>query len=85
MAVTQEDLNQFHHFAAEKVAAGKDAESLEELLDLWHLENPDPKRLREDVLAVQAALRDLEQGDRGIPFDEHLSELKARYAADQRS
>lgn len=82
MAVTQEDLNQFHDFAAERLAAGDGAESLQELLDLWQVENPDPNRMREDGLAVQAALRDLDRGERGVPHDELLRELKARYAPD---
>ena len=33
----------------------------------------------DDVLAVKAAVRDLENGDRGIPFDEHLRELSAQF------
>jgi hypothetical protein len=72
MAVTHNDLNQFHDFAAEKLAAGQGTESLQELLDLWYIENPDQNRLSEDVLAVQASLRDLDGGERGIEFSEHL-------------
>jgi len=82
MAVTQSELNQFHRYAVEKISEGSEAESLQELLDLWQIENPSPDRLREDVLAVKAALRDLDAGDRGIPFEEHLREMKARYAPD---
>ena len=44
-------------------------------------------RFDDDVLAVKAALRDLENGERGIPFDEHLRELSEQFGlnpSDQR-
>ena len=79
MSATLEDLERFHSFAATKLETCDEDWSLQELLDQWEIENPDPAQLHDDVLAVKAALRDLENGDRGIPFEEHIRELSARF------
>ena len=79
MSATREDLSRFHNFAATKIDAGQDGLSLQELLDQWQLQNPDPDLLNDDVLAVKAAMRDLDRGDRGVPFDEHLKQLASQF------
>jgi len=83
MPVTESELEQFHRFAAEKLAAGTEPDSLQDLLDLWYSENPDPRVMQDDILAVKAALRDLDNGDRGIPYEEFMHELRTRYALDE--
>lgn len=35
----------------------------------------------EDLRKLKAALRDIENGDRGIPFEDHIREVKAKLKA----
>ena len=79
MAVTQDQIDKFHRFASEHVSRRGGASSLEELIDLWQVENPSPEQAREDVLAVKAALRDMESGERGRPWDEFAREFRAHH------
>ena len=84
MTVTEEELDSFHRnrnrFAAEKLANDGSDLSLQELLDLWQIENPTPEKLRENVLAVKAAIRDMENGDRGMPFEDHIQEIQEKHS-----
>ena len=52
---------------------------LDDLLDEWKHQNPDPKQLQEDVLAVKAALRAMESGDMGRPAAEVVREIRTKY------
>ena len=79
MATTQDDINGFAQFATEKLGSGGAELSLEELLDLWRVENPCPEQLHEDTLAVNAAIRDMENGDRGEPAEDVIRELRHRH------
>ncbi len=81
MSVTLDELNRFHGFAVGKLDSGEDL-TLQDLLNQWELENPNPNRGHEDLLAVKAALRDLENGDRGRPFEDHLRELAIQFGLD---
>ena len=77
MAITQEDLQEFHRFAQEKLnSAG--AETLHELVDSWEVEHLSPEERRENVAAVQAAVRDMNNGDTGRPAEEISSRLRAK-------
>ena len=67
MAVTQEQIDKFHRFASEHVSRCGGALSLEDLIDMWRIENPSPEQTREDILAVKAAVRNMENGERGRP------------------
>ena len=79
MTATLQQLNSFHRFAMEKLNSGSVDLSLEDLFGMWQIENATPEQRNRDVLAVKAAIRDLENGDRGIPFDQHIRELRDRY------
>lgn len=79
MSVTLDELNRFHGFAVEKIDAGGNDWTLHDLLEQWEIQNSDPARLQADVLAVKAALNDLESGDRGMPFDDHLEALAVQF------
>ncbi|MEM7560025.1 MAG: hypothetical protein AAF394_12975, partial [Planctomycetota bacterium] len=48
--------------------------SLSELLDEWTMLNPPT----DDALAIQASIRDMENGDTGQPFDEFAKEFQKR-------
>jgi hypothetical protein len=58
---------------------------LEELIDLWQVENPSPEQTRDDILAVKASLRDMESGERGRPWDEFAREFRAHHGPAERS
>jgi hypothetical protein len=79
MAITNDDLNAFHQFA-ESTLASHGAESLQELVDIWELEHPTPMDHSQNVAAVQAAIRDMENGDTGRPAERVLKELRAELA-----
>jgi hypothetical protein len=79
MAITSDDLNAFHNFAAAWLADGG-AESLRELVDVWEAEHPTPTLQAENVAAVRAAIRDMENGDVGRPARKVLDEMRAELA-----
>lgn len=80
MSVTSDDLNSFHRFAVTTIAS-RGAESLQELVDLWELEHPAPQLLAENVAAIRAAIRDMENGDAGRPAGEVLDKMRAELAS----
>ena len=79
MAVSGDDLSAFHDFAAAKIAS-RGAESLQELVELWEIEHPTPERQAHDIAAIQAAIRDMENGDTGRPARKVVGELRAELA-----
>ena len=79
MAVTHDDLDAFRQFAEAKLAS-RGAESLQELFDIWEIEHPTPELHSQDVSAVRAAIRDMENGDAGRPAARVLQELRSEFA-----
>jgi hypothetical protein len=79
MALTTHDLNAFHQFA-EAALANRGVETLHELVELWELEHPVPTLHSENVTAVRAAIRDMENGDTGRPARMVLDEMRAELA-----
>jgi len=79
MAITNDDLNAFHQFA-EATLASRGAESLQELVDVWESEHPMPELHAQNVAAVRAAIRDMENGDSGRPAEKVLEELRNEFA-----
>jgi hypothetical protein len=77
---TTDDLAAFHAFLGEKLKNGGPRPSPEEALDEWRQDHPDPEIDEEEVAAIQEAIDDMEAGDRGVPFDEAMAELLAKYA-----
>ena len=71
MLVTQQELDCFHRFALKKLQNGG-AESIEELFDLWRIENPTPDDEAEIHAAIRQGLADIKSG-RGRPADEVLA------------
>ena len=79
MAVTKDDLDAFHQFAEAKLAS-LSAESLFELVDIWETERPVPELHANNVAAVRAAIRDMENGDVGRPAEQVVEELRNELA-----
>jgi hypothetical protein len=79
MGITRSDLESFYQFATEHVGnAGADL-TFSELYEMWRTEYPAREELAENVAAVKAAIRDMEKGDRGVPFEDHIREMRQKY------
>jgi hypothetical protein len=76
MAITKDDLDSFHTFAEATIASGR-AESLHDLVEIWEMSRVTPERRAQDVAAVQAAIRDMQNGDQGRPARQVIEELRA--------
>lgn len=79
MAITKDDLDAFHQFAEAKLAS-RGAESLYELVDIWEMAHATPELRAQNVAAVQAAIRDMENRDTGRPAENVLEGLRSELA-----
>jgi hypothetical protein len=79
MAVTQSDLHQFQEFAKVVITQSGEHLTLDELWDRWRLNCPFEQEENENILAAKAAVRDMENGDLGIPVEQHLEEVRKKY------
>jgi hypothetical protein len=79
MATAQQaELAEFHQFVELRMRNPEMNQSPEEVLEEWRLLRGDIGGSERDRLAVQAAIRDMRNGDQGIDFEVHLRELKER-------
>jgi hypothetical protein len=83
VAITKDDLESFHTFAEAKLAS-VGVESLHELVDIWERARAIPELRAQDVAAVQAAIRDMQNGDLGRPAGQVIEELRAELAAQRK-
>lgn len=74
-----DELRDFHRFLGAKLSDGSVACTPEEVVDEWRQLHPDPQAADDDVAAIQQALIDLANGDRGIPFAEFDREFRKRH------
>ena len=79
MPTSTQELHSFHKYAAARIQNGGAKLELDELLDEWKHQNPDPQQLQEDALAVKASLRDIEGGETGVPADDVIADIRAKY------
>jgi hypothetical protein len=77
MSATFDQLAAFQQFAVQKVDAGE-AESLEELFDLWRLEHPTPEEQADIHAAIRQGLADIKAG-RGRPAEDVMAELAKKH------
>jgi hypothetical protein len=70
------ELRDFHRFLSEKVTSAAPVLSPEEALDEWRRLHPSTETAEEDFAAIQEALGDLEQGDKGLSFDDFDREFR---------
>lgn len=78
MSSTAQELESFTQFARERLGGGEAEPSLEELLDLWRIENPSDTGYAENVSAIAGAIEDFKNGDRGRPAGELSRELREK-------
>lgn len=71
MASIQQDLDSFNSFVEQKIRAGADAGSIDDLYDQWR----EAHTSTEDAAAVAASLRDMQNGETGRNFDAFASEF----------
>ena len=77
MSTTHDDLAAFQQFALQKVNAGE-ADSLEELFDLWLIEHRAPIEQPDVNDALREAMEDLRAG-RHLPADEVSREIDRKF------
>lgn len=70
MADTQQQLDGFYQFATRQIVLGQAGRSLSDLFDEWCSQQVAPEDVHDNALAVKAALRDIERGEKGRPFAE---------------
>jgi hypothetical protein len=78
-ASAADQLREFHDFLTQALKAGAVNLSPEEALDEWRRLHPDTRAQTEDMAALQEALEDLANGDRGIPIDQFDREFRQRH------
>lgn len=76
---THEQLENFHQYASRQLEVGDSNLSMDELYELWRLENLPAEELAQSVGAIREALSDMEAGDHGLPVEDHLARLRAKY------
>ena len=74
---TRNELQEFQHFLIAHIN-GAQILSPEEALDLWRRENPQPSEYTDTVAALQEAIADMENGDRGIPLADFDAAFRQR-------
>lgn len=76
MATTEQELDSFAKYARERLDEGGVGLSIDELFDLWRVENPSDDAYAENVAAIAASIEDFENGDRGTPAGQLSRELR---------
>jgi hypothetical protein len=77
MSDVQQDLEGFYQFASRQIVLGH-GQTLSDLFDEWHSQQQTPQELYENARAVKAALRDIEAGETGKPFEVFAHEFRQR-------
>ncbi len=77
MATAEDDLRHFNEFVHQRLERGDSSKvTLGELMDEWQLLYPTSAQYIENVDAVNAAIDDFKNGDRGRPAGELTQELR---------
>jgi len=71
---TQEHLNSFYRFASAALRCNGPDLTVDELFEHWRVQHT----TEEDIAAVRESLADFHRGDRGVPFDDHMRELRQK-------
>jgi hypothetical protein len=74
-----QELGDFHRFLGEKLANEGSDLSPEQALDEWRRLHPPTDVFEEDVAAIQEALDDKANGDKGISFEEFDRDFRQRH------
>jgi hypothetical protein len=78
MAITQNELDDFHRFASQRLGNGGGELSLPELVDLWMLEHPSTAEQAEVKEIVRQGNADIESGNyRSI--DQFMDDFRTKH------
>jgi hypothetical protein len=78
MTTTEQELQSFTVFAKALLDTGRPQPSLDELFDLWRIENPSHAEYTENLAAIAGAIDDFRRGDRGRPARVLSRELRSQ-------
>lgn len=78
MPVTQDQIDSFHHFASQKLSNGGAEMSMDELYQLWRIDNPTPDEQVEIHAAIRRGLDDVAAG-RFESADIVMQELREKH------
>lgn len=81
MTDIKDELDRFSNFVRERVSDDDADYGLDELFDLWRLENPSSDLYAENVAAAASAIRDYQGGDRGTLAEESSDELRREFGS----
>jgi hypothetical protein len=81
VVTTEEELDRFNEFARKQLSSKGAGLSLDELFDLWRIENPSSEQYAENVASINTAIRDFRNGDRGSPAGEHSDQLRREFSS----
>jgi len=79
MPTSTQELQSFQTYAAARIQNGGAKLELDDLLDEWKHQNSNPLQLQDDALAVKASLRDIERGETGVPAEDVIADIRAKY------
>lgn len=74
-----DELREFHAFLGEKLKNGGAKSTPEDALEEWRESHPESGEFDDDTAAIQEALDDMANGDKGRPVEEVIAELRAKY------
>lgn len=69
----------FRDFIDKRLNNGSSDLSPEEALDIWRETHPEADEAEDTVTAIQEALDDMANGDRGRSADELIAEIRSQY------
>ena len=78
MPVTQHQIDSFHRFATERLSNGQVELSIDELYEVWRLENPTPEEQADIHAAIQRGLADVDAG-RYEPATKVMQDLREKH------
>ena len=79
MSATEDDIHNFQAFALNRINQDGVEMELEDLLEEWRRQHPDPEQKQQDLLAIKAAVAAWDNGDLGRPADDVLAEIRAKH------
>lgn len=78
MSATLQQLEDFVAFAKRELANGGADLSIDDLFDRWRGRTDDEVDPNE-VAAIEASIADYDRGERGVPVEQHLEEVRREF------
>jgi hypothetical protein len=79
-----DELREFHTFVGAMLKNGSSHLSPEEALGHWRDQQREPGEFPDDTEAIEEALQDMINGDKGRPYEEVMAELRAKHGLPKR-